>query len=107
LDRPPDNHDPTAEEIAFYAPFVDRLIDIIQPGVLSPLGRFATQYLLRKLDLPEKNKTITQLHGKLIKGHLPYGEIHLVPLFHPAVVLYSSGQKDTLMNDFQKLKLFI
>ena len=30
-DRPPDNRDPTSEEIALYAPFLDRQIEIIKP----------------------------------------------------------------------------
>lgn len=107
LDRPPEKRDPLPEEIAFYAPFVDRIIDIIQPAVIATLGRFAMQYVLKKLDLPEKRGTITQLHGKLIKTRMSYGEIHIVPLYHPAVVLYSASQKQTLMQDFQRLKLFI
>src|SRR5690606_661858 len=107
LDRAPDNRNPLPEEIAFYAPFVDRLIDIIQPAVIVTLGRFAMQYLLKKLDVPEKRSTISNLHGKLLKARLPYGEVHVVPLYHPAVVLYSASQKDILRKDFEKLKLFI
>jgi DNA polymerase len=107
LDRPPEKRDPLPEEIAFYAPFLDRMLDIIQPAVIATLGRFAMQYILKKLDLPDKRGTISQLHGKLIKTTMPYGEIHVVPLYHPAVVLYSASQKDTLRKDFQKLKLFI
>ncbi len=85
---------------------MDRIIDIIRPAVIAPLGRFATQYLLKKLDLPEQRDKIGQLHGKLIKAQMPYGEIHIVPLYHPAVVLYSASQKETLRRDFQKLRLF-
>lgn len=107
LDRPPEKRDPLPEEIAFYSPFVDRLIDIIQPAVIATLGRFAMSYLLKKLDLSDKRGTISQLHGKLIKTRLHYGEIHLVPLYHPAVVLYSASQKDILRKDFEKLKLFV
>ena len=107
LDHPPSSRDPLPEEIAFYTPFVDRIIDIIQPAVIAPLGRFAMTYILKKLDLPEKRGKISQLHGKLIKTQMPYGEIHVVPMYHPAVVLYSASQKDTLRKDFEKLKLFI
>ncbi|MBZ0299502.1 MAG: uracil-DNA glycosylase, partial [Anaerolineae bacterium] len=107
LDHPPASRDPLPEEIDFYTPFVDRIIDIIQPSVLVPLGRFAMTYILKKLDLPEKRGKISQLHGKLIKARLPYGEIHVVPMYHPAVVLYSASQKDTLRKDFEKLRLFI
>ncbi len=107
MDRPPTKRDPTPEEIAFYEPFADRLIDIIQPAVIATLGRFAMHYILKRLDLPEKRQTISELHGKLIKTQMPYGEIHIVPLYHPAVVLYSASQKVTLQKDFEKLKLFI
>ncbi len=107
LDRPPVKREPTPEEIAFYEPFIDRIIDVIQPAVIATLGRFAMQYILNRLDLPEKKQAISALHGKLIKTRMQYGEIHIVPLYHPAVVLYSASQKATLQSDFEKLKLFI
>lgn len=107
LDKPPEKRDPLPEELAFYIPFVDRLIDIIQPSVIATLGRFSMEYILKKLDLPEKRQKISNLHGKLIKTQMPYGEIHVVPLYHPAVVLYSATQKETLKRDFEKLRLFL
>ncbi len=107
LDCPPEKRDPTPEEIEFYTPFVDRIIDIIQPAVIATLGRFAMTYMFKKLNLPDTRGTITQIHGKLIKTRLNYGEIHVVPLFHPAVVLYKASDKEILLKDFQKLKLFI
>jgi DNA polymerase len=103
----PGKRDPLPGEIAFYGPFVDRIIDVIQPAVIATLGRFAMEYMLKKLDLPDKRGKISQLHGKLIKTQLHYGEIHVVPLYHPAVVLYSMSQKETLRKDFEKLKLFV
>lgn len=107
LDRPTEKRDPTPEEIAFYEPFLDRMIDVIQPTVIATLGRFAMEYLFKRLDLPEKRSKISSVHGKLVKTQLEYGEIHVLPLFHPAVVLYSASQKETLRRDFDKLKLFI
>jgi uracil-DNA glycosylase family 4 len=107
LDTPGAKRDPLPDEIAFYAPFVDRIIDTIQPAVIVTLGRFASEYLLKKLDLPEKRQKISALHGTLIKTQMPYGEIHLVPMYHPAVVLYSASQRETLKKDFEKLKLFV
>jgi uracil-DNA glycosylase family 4 len=107
LDRTPDNRNPNTEELNFYAPFLDRMIDVIQPAVIATLGLFSMKYLLKKLDLPEKGGAMGQLHGKLIKTKAHYGEIHVVPLYHPAVVLYSASQKATLRQDFEKLKLFI
>ncbi|MFN8529513.1 MAG: uracil-DNA glycosylase family protein [Anaerolineae bacterium] len=107
LDQPPEKRDPLPEELVYYSPFVDELIDIIQPGVIVALGGFATGYMLRKLELPEKGGKITDLHGRLLKGKLPYGDVHLLPLYHPAVVLYTASKREVLRRDFQKLKLFI
>ena len=44
-DRPPQNRDPLPEEIAAYAPFLERQIEIIRPGVIVALGRFSMDYL--------------------------------------------------------------
>ncbi|MEO8395949.1 MAG: uracil-DNA glycosylase family protein, partial [Chloroflexota bacterium] len=107
MDRPPEKRDPLPEEIAFYEPFLDRLIDIIEPTVIATLGRFAMEYIFKRLDLPEKRSKISIVHGKLVKTQMPYGEVHIMPLYHPAVVLYSASQKELLRKDFEKLKLFI
>ena len=85
----------------------DRIIDVIRPAVVVTLGRYAMTFILKKFDLPEKRGKISDLHGKLIKAQAPYGDIHIVPLYHPAVVLYSATQKDTLRKDFEKLKTFV
>jgi len=107
LDCPPSKREPTPEEIAFYEPFVNRIIDIVQPAVIAPLGRFATSYVLRRLGLAEHKGKIGELHGRLIRAAMPYGDIHVVPLYHPAVVLYSASQKELLRKDFEKLKVFV
>lgn len=104
----PGDHEPTKEELAFYTPYLDRLIDIIQPAVIATLGRFASEYIINnKLNLRDKGGKLSRIHGTLIKAALPYGEIHVVPLYHPAVVLYSASQKETLRSDFEKLRVFV
>jgi len=45
-DRPTQNRDPSPEEIAIYAPYLDRQIDIIEPKVIATLGRYAMNYIL-------------------------------------------------------------
>jgi DNA polymerase len=107
LDFPEHGENPTPEEIAYYAPYVDRIIEIIQPAVIVTLGRFAMTHVLNKLNLPEKRGKIKDLHGQLLKATLPYGDIHVVPLYHPAVVLYSASQKELLRKDFQRLRMFV
>jgi len=103
-DRPPGQRDPSREEIAFYAPILDEEINIIQPQVIATLGRFSMEYILKKFDLPEKRGKISELHGRLLPTQADYGEIFVMPLFHPALVLYTASKKSVLRQDFQKLK---
>lgn len=108
-DRPPDNRNPRKAEIVIYTPFLERQIDIIQPKVIAPLGRFALEFIVSKFvpkDVLSEPK-ITQLHGKVIEGQASYGPIKIVPLFHPAVALYDVQQRDTLLADFQVLKTVV
>ncbi|MDZ4769764.1 MAG: uracil-DNA glycosylase [Chloroflexota bacterium] len=103
----PGSREPLPEEIAFYAPYVDRLIEVIAPKVIVPLGRFAAHYLLKKHDLPEKGRAISALHGTMLPATLAYGDIHIVPMLHPAVVLYQSSQRETLKRGFETLRTFV
>jgi DNA polymerase len=107
LDRTPDNRDPSPAEIEYYAPYVDKLIDIIQPGVIVTLGRFAMTHVLKKYDLPEKRLRIGQLHGKLLKTNTAQGSLFILPMYHPAMTLYSPNERATLLQDFQQLKPFV
>lgn len=99
--------DPQPSELAYYQTFMDRTLDIIRPAVIVTLGRFAMSYILRKYDLPEKNAPISQNHGKILTATAPYGEISVVPMFHPAMVLYKPEDKAILRQDFQKLRPFV
>ncbi len=103
-DRPPENRDPQTEEIKLYTPFLRRQIKIIQPAVIVTLGRFAMDFILSEFHMPEKGKSITELHGKPLRAAAPYGPVTVVPLFHPAVAFYRREQKDVLKSDFLILK---
>ena len=107
LDRTPNNRDPNKDELAYYGTYLDRLIEIIQPRVIVTLGRFAMTYILKKFNLPDKNGKISRLHGKLIKTEAHYGDLHIMPMYHPAMVLYNPTKKGVLHDDFEKLTIFI
>jgi DNA polymerase len=106
-DRPPENRDPTAEEIQLYQPFLLEQLELIQPKVIVALGRFAMDFLLNQFDLPEKGQKIGALHGKVLKAKASYNEVAVVALYHPATAFYNRNLKDTLKQDFQTLKQFI
>jgi len=106
-DRPPENRDPQKQEIALYAPFLRQQIEIIQPKVIVTLGRFAMAFILDEFKSPSKDGKISELHGQPLKATAPYGPVTVIPLFHPAVVLYRSDQKETLKDDFQILREYV
>lgn len=102
-DRPPFNRDPLPEEIEAYGPFLDRQIEIIQPEVIATLGRYAMGYIMKKFELENELKPISQMHGKIFTGKASYGSVTVVPLYHPAVAVYNSNSKTTLLEDFKVL----
>lgn len=102
-DRPPNNRDPRPAEIALYSPFLVRQLAIIQPRVIAPLGRFAMDFTLNLFHLPQAGGKISQLHGQPIPARTSYGEIRIVPLYHPAVALYQRPKLQTLKDDFRRL----
>jgi len=106
-DRPPDNRDPSPEEIRAYAPFLDRQIDIIQPKVIATLGRHSMAYIMEKFGLIHELKSISQIHGKVFDIKTSYGEVKVIPLYHPAVALYQNSLKSQMFEDFKNLKEFL
>lgn len=100
-DRPPENRDPTQEEIDFYSPLLEKQIAIIEPAVIATLGRFAMEFVLQQFGRPEAKRKISEIHGKPLPAEAPYGKITIIPLFHPAVALYNRSQRPVLEEDMK------
>ncbi|NJE85324.1 uracil-DNA glycosylase [Thermococcus sp. CX2] len=103
--RPPDNRDPTEEEIKACSPYLDRQIDIIKPKVIVPLGRHSMRYILEKFGFD--TEPISKIHGKTFEAHTLFGKIVIMPMYHPAVALYRPALREELRRDFHKLKTLI
>ena len=99
-DRPPGNRDPLPDEIAVYAPFLDRQIEIIKPKVIATLGRFSMQYVMHRYGLDFELDSISKLHGQVFKAP----NFIFVPLYHPAAAIYNQELMKVLESDFQVLK---
>lgn len=105
-DRPPENRDPNPKEIKIYSKFLLQLLSIIRPNVIVTLGRFSLSYFMETYGEKNSKATIAQLHGKRIQLHLPYGDVTLIPLYHPAFALYNGSKRIILEKDFQILTKF-
>lgn len=90
--RPPDNRDPTPEEIAEFKPYLLKQIAVIRPKLVVFLGRHSMNVFLPELK-------ISQAHGQPVRKD---GQVYL-PLFHPAAALYNGAMRQTLLDDFQLL----
>jgi uracil-DNA glycosylase len=99
-DRPPDNRDPSNEEISAYAPYLVRQIEIIKPEVVCALGRHSMKFIMEKYGLSDKLNSISKIHGQVFETK----DFKFVPLYHPAVALYNGGMRGTLEKDFEVLK---
>jgi uracil-DNA glycosylase len=94
--RPPENRDPTADEISAYRPYLDQEIDILQPKLIVTLGRFSMGKFL-----PEVK--ISQVHGRLHKVHWKDRSVFVLPMYHPAAALRNPQMQVSFLTDFQKL----
>lgn len=103
-DRPPDNRDPKLNEIALYAPFLDRQITAIKPTVIATLGRFSMEYVMRRYGLADNLCPISSIHGSQFEARVDRVPVIVVPLYHPAVAVYNGNMKDELKKDFSILK---
>ena len=101
--RPPQNRDPLPEEIALYAPFLVRQLEIIKPKIIATLGRFSMDFIFKLYNLEAMLLPISRMHGRIFEASSSYGPVHIVPLYHPAVAVYNPNVKDELKKDFETL----
>ncbi len=102
--RPPENRNPTQEEIKACSLYLNKQIDIIKPKIICCLGNFATDYILKKFNLKEKIQGISKLHGEIFNASTLTGVIKIIPLYHPAVATYNSNMLKILKEDVKRLK---
>ena len=93
---------PKQDEIDICSGYLDREIELINPEILVPLGHYATNYIFKKysLPLPSKQEFYT-IYGKLFLS----GDKKILPLQHPAAMLYHPQIKDEMKKNYHKLKV--
>jgi uracil-DNA glycosylase family 4 len=93
--RPPKNRDPEPQEITACTPYLEQQIELLQPRIICALGRFAGQFLTG-----QPKATMAKLRGTI--GH--YGEIPVIPIYHPAALLRNPNFKRVVWEDVQLLR---
>ncbi len=104
--RPPKNRNPLPEEILSHTPYLTKQIEVIKPKVICSLGNYATKFLLADghVDKMDSQAGITQLHGKPLNINFQNQQIKLIPLFHPAAIIYNRKLLEEWEKDIEIVK---
>jgi len=93
---------PKQDEIQACSYYLNEEIKLINPEILVPLGYYATSYVFQKYDisLPSK-KEFSSVYGKLFLAK----DMKILPLPHPAVLLYNPDLRQDLIKSYRKLRI--
>ena len=89
--RPPENRDPTRDEVQTCSPFLVQQLEAIRPRVIVAMGRVATNVLL------DRDGTLGEVRGRWHE----FNGIPVMPTYHPAFLLRSPDAKRPAWDDLQ------
>lgn len=97
--RPPGNRTPTPAEQAICAPFLDRIIQLVQPRMLLLAGGASAKSVLKR------DEGILSLRGRWFEWRSADGSLELpaMPTLHPAFLLRQPAAKKRAWNDLLML----
>ena len=91
--RPPQNRDPSPQELAMMTPFVTRHIELADPAIVVTMGRFSLQALTGLSGITRVRGRWTQAAGR-----------PCLPMLHPAYLLRNPASKREAWADLLELK---
>jgi DNA polymerase len=86
--RPPENRDPTAEELENCRAYLEREIDGVDPTVIVALGKVPAEHLLGR------SVGVTDEAGSVRDARIAGTTRRIVVSVHPAATLYDPGQRE-------------
>jgi len=87
--RPPENRDPTSEELANCRGYLDAEIDAVDPAVIVTLGKVPSEHLL------DRDVAVTGEAGELFDVAIAGETRRVLVCVHPAATLYDRSQAET------------
>lgn len=90
--RPPQNRDPSSEEMSSCSKYLDRQIELVNPELIITLGRFSLNRFF-------PGESITRARGKVRNkdGRFIY------PILHPAAALHRQENRSIIIQDFKEI----
>jgi uracil-DNA glycosylase len=84
--RPPDNRNPTQDEIAFYLPLLFEEIRLVDPSIVILAGAIPLKSVLDVTG-------ITKVRGQWFSTELMGRSRMVMPVFHPSYLLRNASKK--------------
>ncbi|WP_370683900.1 uracil-DNA glycosylase, partial [Halobacterium hubeiense] len=94
--RPPENRDPSREELANCRPYLEREIELVDPDVIVTLGKVPGEHLL------ERDIAVTSEAGNVERVELGGEPREVLLCLHPAATLYDASQRETFTETIEK-----
>jgi len=96
--RPPENRNPTEEEITRYLPYLTKHIEIIDPKILILLGSAALNAVIGS------DQVISKVRGKWIDKKIGKCGTSIIASFHPAFLMRQPDQKKMSWVDLKMIR---
>jgi len=92
--RPPNNRNPTDNEIESCFEYFNSELQEIDPKIIIPMGKFATRQILKIYKQPFNN--ISESRGQT---YMTFDKKMICPLYHPAALIYNNSLMDVMKRD--------
>ena len=95
---------PKQDEIKACSYYLDEEIKLINPKILVPLGYYATRYIFQRHGIQSPSKAeFSLVCGRLFLAK----DKKILPLHHPASLLYNPDSKQDLIKSYRKLQVLL
>ena len=103
--RPPNNREPRPQEIEACIGYLLREMDIIKPHIIVTLGNIALQNIFNiyKIEV----ESIGRIHGKIFIRRTLRGTLQIIPMYHPATILYKPPLRAVIEEDWRSLGKYL
>ncbi|MUV58244.1 uracil-DNA glycosylase family protein [Halogeometricum sp. CBA1124] len=94
--RPPENRDPTKDELGNCRGYLERELELLAPDLVVTLGKVPSEHLL------ERSVAVTKEAGDVVDVRLGGRSQRVLVCVHPAATLYDRSQRDTFFDAVAK-----
>ncbi|ELZ29799.1 uracil-DNA glycosylase [Halogeometricum pallidum JCM 14848] len=94
--RPPENRDPTKEELGNCRGYLERELELVAPDLVVTLGKVPSEHLL------DRSVAVTKEAGDVVDVRLGDRSQRTLVCVHPAATLYDGSQKETFFDAVAK-----